>query len=137
MLTQIEKLRLEVADTDVTLPILSDDEYAYFLEKNSDNISRAALDAARTILLKLSQRTDDQVDIFSIKGSKAASEYRLALQLFLTNPNLNPVLQNCQGYFGGVSISDMQANGANSDNNIVTNPYTEYKQTLPFDFFKV
>ena len=33
-LTTVQKIRLEVGDNDVTFPILTDDEYKYFLSKN-------------------------------------------------------------------------------------------------------
>ena len=120
--TDIQKVRIEVADLDPGLPLLADDEYAYLLEKNNNSIVRASVDAARIILLKLSQQTDETVSIFSVKGSKAAEQYRLALELYIKNPQLNPLYNNLQGYFGGVSISDMEANVANPDNNIVENP---------------
>ena len=119
--TDIQKVRIEVADLDPGLPLLADDEYAYLLEKNNNSIIRASVDAARIILLKLSQQTDETVSIFSVKGSKAAEQYRLALELYIKNPQLNPLYNNLQGYFGGVSISDMEANAANPDNNIVEN----------------
>lgn len=130
-LTQIQQVRLEVADFDPAFPILSDEDYSYFLTKNNNSITRTALDAAKTILLVLSQRTDDTVDIFSIKGSKAASEYRLALKMFLSDPNLNPVYNNAQGWVGGISKSEMQANNTNTDNNIILNPYTENCSKFP------
>lgn len=138
-LSNIEKVRLAVADTDIALPILADSSYEYFLEKNSNNINRSALDAARTILLTLATRGDQTVDILSIKGSKAAEQYRLALQMFLKSPDLNPVLNNCQGYAGGISLSDMQANNDAIDNNIVTTPDTTvYTQiSSSGDYFKV
>ena len=120
--TDIQKVRIEVADLDPGLPLLADDEYAYLLEKNNNSIVRTSVDAARIILLKLSQQTDETVSIFSIRGSKAAEQYRLALELYIKNPQLNPLYNNLQGYFGGVSISDMEANVANPDNNIVENP---------------
>ena len=120
--TDIQKVRIEVADLDPGFPLLADDEYSYLLEKNNNSIVRASVDAARIILLKLSQQTDETVSIFSVKGSKAAEQYRLALELYIKNPQLNPLYNNLQGYFGGVSISDMAANNANCDNNIVTNP---------------
>ena len=120
--TDIQKVRIEVADLDPGFPLLVDDEYSYLLEKNNNSIVRASVDAARIILLKLSQQTDETVSIFSVKGSKAAEQYRLALELYIKNPQLNPLYNNLQGYFGGVSISDMEANVANPDNNIVENP---------------
>jgi hypothetical protein len=120
--TDIQKVRIEVADLDPGFPLLVDDEYTYLLEKNNNSIIRASVDAARIILLKLSQQTDETVSIFSVRGSKAAEQYRLALELYIKNPQLNPLYNNLQGYFGGVSISDMEANAANPDNNIVENP---------------
>ena len=120
--TDIQKVRIEVADLDPGFPLLADDEYSYLLEKNNNSIVRASVDAARIILLKLSQQTDETVSIFSIRGSKAAEQYRLALELYIKNPQLNPLYNNLQGYFGGVSLSDMSANNSNADNNIVENP---------------
>lgn len=120
--TDIQKVRIEVADLDPGFPLLVDDEYSYLLEKNNNSIVRASVDAARIILLKLSQQTDETVSIFSIRGSKAAEQYRLALELYIKNPQLNPLYNNLQGYFGGISISDMQKNNTNCDNNIVVSP---------------
>ena len=132
-LTDIQKLRLEVGDVDVSFPILDDTSYEYFLEKHSNNLNRAGLDAARAILFQLSTRNSETVDVFSVKNTSAES-YRQALLLYIKDPNLNPLYKNLQGYFGGVSISDMEANAANPDNNIVENPgKTEsLYQTGPF-----
>ena len=120
--TDIQKVRIEVADLDPGFPLLSDDEYSYILEKNNNSIVRASTDAARIILLKLSQQTDETVSIFSVRGSKVADQYRLALELYIKNPQLNSLYNNLKGYFGGVSLSDMDANNSNADNNIVENP---------------
>lgn len=134
MLTTIQQVRLLTQDNTPGLYIISDDEIQFLLDRNFSNINRAALDAARVILLNLAQRTDDQVDIITVKGSKAAEQYRLALILFLRDPNLNPVLQNTQAYFGGVSKADMLANDVTLDNNIVSTPYTE-KLVFPVSAF--
>lgn len=135
-LNDIEKVRVLVADTDITLPILPDITYEYFLEKNSGSVSRASMDAARSILFNLSMRGDEQVDIFSIKGSKAAESYKQALTLYLKDPYSNPVLQNCQGWVGGVSVSQMQTNDDNTDNNIVKRPSVSYTG-IPTGFFTI
>jgi hypothetical protein len=119
-LTLIQQCRLAVADMDPAFPLLTDDSYEYFLEKNNDNVTRASLDAAKTILLILSQRGSETVDIFSVTGGhKSAEQYRLALQLFLKSPELNPLMTSATVYAGGISLSDMQANIDNSDNNTV------------------
>lgn len=133
--TLIQQVKLEVADLDQAFPLLSDADYDYLLLKHNNSVVRAAVDAARIILLLLSQRTDETVDVFSVRGSKAAEQYRLALELYIKNPQLNPLYQNLKGYVGGVSISDMEANNAGLDNNIVENPgKTEsLYQTGPFN----
>ena len=132
-LTDIQKLRVEVGDTDVSFPILDDTSYEYFLEKHSNNLNRAGLDAARAILFQLSTRNSETVDVFSVKNTSAES-YRQALLLYIKDPNLNPLYKNLKGYVGGVSISDMEVNNADLDNNIVENPgKTEsLYQTGPF-----
>ena len=134
MLNNIQKVRVECADTDPTFPILPDSTYIYLLEKNYDSITRSAMDAARIILMHLSQRGTETVDIFSIKGSSAAESYRQALILYIKDPNNNPLYQNCQAWFGGVSVSQMQANDANLDNNIVQQPSVSY-DTVPTGYF--
>ena len=115
--------RYEVGDTSVELPILADSEYTYFLEKNSENIRRSSLDAAKTILLKLSLNSKDSVvDVLSIKTSQQADQFRKALQLYIKSPELNGMYSTVTAWAGGISKSDMQANIDNLDNNAVLPP---------------
>ena len=134
-LTLIQQVRLNVQDNTPGLYIISDDEITYLLEKFNNNVDKASYQAAKIILLNLAQRSDETIDIFSIKGSKSATEYRLALELFLKDPANNPLYQNLKGYVGGVSISDMEANNANCNNNIVVSPSEpdELVYTGPFN----
>lgn len=135
-LTPIQQVRLIIADNEPGLYILSDDEIEFYIEQAGGNVNRAAVGAARTVLLKLAQRGEESVDIFSIKGSKAASEYRLALQLFIKDPNLNALGGNLKGWVGGISRTEMLLNDMVLDNNIVTSP-TEDRfpiVTGPFTF---
>ena len=118
----VANLRIELGDTDTALPIMSDSEYQYFLDKNSGSLRRAAMDAAKSIIFKLSMRTDETVDIFSIKGSSASKSYMQALKMYISNPDMNPVYNNAMPYAGGISKSDMIANDANLDNNIFVPP---------------
>lgn len=117
----VHAIRIELGDTS-ELPVMSDDEITYFLSKNNWNIQRTCLDVAKSMLLKLSMISDQTVDIFSIRGSAAAKQYMQALKMYISDPNLNQTLQNLQGYAGGISKADMQANDANLDNNIVNQP---------------
>ena len=138
-LTPIQIIRLTVQDSTPGLYIISDDEIQYFLDKNEGNLNRTSLDCARVILLNLSMRGNAVVDILSLSGSKVASEYRLALQMFLRDPSMNPVLTNCQGYAGGISVSDMQSNVDNTDNNYARVPDDIPVQPLvyPSDYFRI
>lgn len=130
----IQALRYELGDTSPELPIMSDDEYSYFLSKNDYVVRRAAMDAAKSIMLKLSMRDDSVVDIFSIKGSAAARNYMQALQLYIKNPDLNSLYEKVQGYAGGISKQDMLSNDSNLDNNIVKQPTSETFTYRPSSF---
>lgn len=121
-LTPIQEVRLAVQDNTPGLYIISDEEVQYFLDKNNGSIVRASLDAAKVILLNLSMRGDSTVDILSIRGSKAAEQYRLALQLFIRDPYLNPVLSTVNIYAGNISKEDYNNNELNADNIYVASP---------------
>ena len=123
----VHALRIELGDTDVNFPLMSDAEYRYFLDKNDWSIRRASLDAAKSMLMKLSLRPDESFDIFSIKGSAAAKQFMSALQMYIKNPDLNPIYTNAMPYAGGISKSDMEANNANTDNNTIVTPTQDVK----------
>ena len=121
-LSLIEQVRFLVQDNTVGLYVISDAEIEYLLERNNQSVNRASVEAARVILFNLSTRSDEVVDVFSIRSSQAAKAYMEALKLYIRDPNLNQVGNNLQGYVGGISLEDMQANDANLDNNIFINP---------------
>lgn len=135
MLTPIQECRVQVGDMDVNFPILDDSTYDYFLSKNNNSVRRASLEAARTILFQLSMRTDETVDIFSVKGGKAAEQYRLALALFLKDPSLNPVFTSAKIYAGGISNSDINTNNNMFDNNSVDAQFDRVKLVNTSDPF--
>ena len=119
----ISACRTEVGDVVIELPILADSEYTYFLEKNSENIRRASLDAAKTILLKLSLNSKSStVDVLSVNTTMVAGDYRKALQLYIKSPELNGMYSTVTAWGAGISKSDMQANIDNLDNNAVLPP---------------
>ena len=125
MLTPIQQIRVAVGDVDVQFPILDDSTYEYFLSKNNDSVRRASMDAAKSILMQLSMRGDQTIDIFTVKGGKSAEQYRMSLQMFLRDPNMNPVLSLANGYAGGISKSDMNSNNSKADTNFVNTPGLE------------
>ena len=135
MPTPIEAVRMEVQDNaGPGLHIIDDTTIQYFLDKNNGSVARASLDTARAMLMKLSQQGNESVDILSLSGSKVAAEFRLALELYLRNPTLNPILSTIRGYAGGISISDIESNNANLDNNIVQSSGASFRVTST-DYF--
>ena len=130
----VKAIRIELGDTSPEFPIMSDEEIRYFLDKHDWSIRRASIDVAKSMLLKLSMRTDESVDIFSVKGSGAAKQFMQALQMYITNPDLNPIYQNAMPYAGGISKSDMEQNDMNLDTNFIVPP-TSGPSQLPKGFF--
>jgi hypothetical protein len=118
----VKAVRIELGDTSPEFPIMSDDEIRYFLDKSDWSVRRASLDTAKSMLMKLSLRSDESVDIFSIKGTGTAKQFMQALQAYIKNPDLNPVYQTLLPYAGGISKSDMETNNSLLDNNIFINP---------------
>lgn len=116
--TPIEQVRLEIADNDPVMPTLSDEEIQYFLDKHNGSVRKASLDAAKTILFKIAAFTNEVVDVLEYRGSDYFKQYKEALMLYIKNPEYGAISQ-AKGYFGGVSLSDIEANMLNSDNNTV------------------
>lgn len=116
---QILAVRMEVGDTEISLPILSDSEYEYFIDKNSGSIARSSIDAAKTLLFKLSIASSDEVvGILSLKTSKQAAAYMEALKLYIRDPSLNPLYQNATLWAGNISRTEISTNNNTLDNNI-------------------
>lgn len=114
-----EKVRWNIQDTEAGLYILDDTTIDYTLTKNNGSIDRASLDAARMVLLRLSLNSIDSItDVISVKTSKQAEQYRLALQLYISNPLLNPLISNVGGWAGNVSKTEMLNNNSDPDNYI-------------------
>lgn len=132
-LTAIQQVRLLVQDNDVTFPFLSDDEITFFLERNENNVDRCALECARVILLQLSLRGNETVDIFTISSSKGVSSYKDALLAFIKNPQLNPLYNGITPYAGGISLSDMETNNTTDDVNFVCTPLMPYTSVETFE----
>lgn len=119
MFTDIEKVRLEIADTELPpFQIMSDAEIQYFLDKNSGSIRRASLDCAKSILFKLSSQVDSRADVLELYGSQRFRAYKEALMIYLKDQNFS-IVGFCQPYAGGISKEDIYNNLTNSDNNYV------------------
>ena len=118
-LTDIQKIKLELGLVDGASDILSDEEIAYFLEKNNNSIRKAALDAAKTVLFILSTRVHEKIEMLEIWGHTWFENYMKTLQMYLNDPNYSIALENAKAYAGGISVSDIRSNINNPDNLVV------------------
>lgn len=120
-LTSIQKLKLEIGLTGEADTLLTDDEITYFLDKNTNSIKRASLDAAKTVLFMLSQqlheRSGNELEIW---GHTWFENYMAALKLYINNPNFNIAIEQAKAYAGGISVTDIVANVVNPDNLVVS-----------------
>lgn len=127
-------IRYELNDNQPGLYILDDSTITYYLEKNQGSISASAIDCCKAILFRLSMDSSDStVDILTLKGSKAAESYRLALQLYLRDPSLNPLMKSANPYAGNISKQDMLDNNSNPDTNFVSSINEMYETRIPSD----
>ena len=110
----IDEIRLRLGDIDPYFPLMGDEEYQYFLDKNLTALTAALLGAAQSLLFYISRYTRERTGMIEVYGSEAFSNYLAAYKLLLKNPlgalNLAPV-----PYFGGISKADVQAVRADSD----------------------
>lgn len=126
--TPIQTVRIEIGDNDPVLPLLTDDEVQYFLDKNGSSIRKASMDAARAILFRLASFTNEEVDVLVYRGSDYFKQYAEALKMYIKNPEYGAVSQ-AMGYVGGVSISDITNNNLNPDNN-----YVRVQKAIPVEY---
>lgn len=127
--TDIEKVKIEVGvDLTDPLPIIADDEIQYFLEKNSNSVRKASLDVAKTILFKLSSIVSERADVLEYRGSDYFKQYKEALMMYISNPEFASV-SRAMGYVSGISISDINSNYDNPDNN-----YVKVEKSIPIDY---
>ena len=118
-LTGIQKIKLELGLVDGASDILSDEEIAYFLEKNNNSIRKAALDAAKTVLFILSTRVHEKIEMLEIWGHTWFENYMKTLQMYINDPNYSIALESAKAYAGGISVSDIRSNINNPDNLVV------------------
>ncbi|MEG1400754.1 MAG: hypothetical protein RSC45_13470, partial [Acinetobacter sp.] len=75
MLSPIEVVRLEIGLVGEAVDLLTDEEIQYFLEKNNDNVRKASVDAAKTVIFILSQRVHERASELEIWGHDWFNNY--------------------------------------------------------------
>lgn len=109
-----DQIRLNVGDIWPDMEMLSDEEYEYFLQLCENNVNRATMYAARSILFKIARMVRERTGDIEVYGGDWFTNYMKALELILKDPNISISL--AVPYAGGISVSDMEANRCNPDN---------------------
>lgn len=114
-LTPVEQVKLEIGLNGLPVPILTDDEIQYFLDKNNGSVRRAALDAAKTVLFILSRYVRERTGEIEVYGEQYFRSYMDALNLYIKDPNYSIAIASAKPYAGGISRADAIANATNPD----------------------
>lgn len=112
--------------------LITDGEIDWFISQTGGDTTFAAVKVARNILFKLSQKVRSRFDGMELYSDQAFDQWSKALQMFIeVNDPENPkaslaiALTKANGYAGGISVSDIQANYENLDNNVIV-PQREF-----------
>lgn len=116
MLTPIEQVKLEIGLSRLEETILTDDEIQYFLTKNNNNIRRASMDAAKTVLFYISRYVHEKSGLeLEIWGHTWYENYMKSLELYIRDPNYSMAIEKARPYAGGISFTDVKENISNPD----------------------
>lgn len=123
----VDRVRVAVSDT-AEIPYLNDDTIQFYIDKNNGNERKAVIECGLVILGILSRGASySKVNEIIFDGKNSAKAYKDFL-LMITNPRYSGDVMG--GYAGGISISDMEANEADTDNNLRPNLEVEQNKTL-------
>lgn len=116
-LTDVQKIKLELGLFGEADDILTDDEISYFLEKNNNNIKKACLDTAKTVLFYLAQLIHERSTAdLEMWNHTWYENYMKTLEMYINNPSYNIDITSLKPYCGGISIADIRDNINNEDN---------------------
>lgn len=113
-----DKLRLELGDTDEDAPLYNDDEIAYFLAEESNDIQKARLRAAEAAVFLLARAYDFETDGQKYARSQMSKAYaamakQLRAQGVTTSADVNGVstidVTVIDGYSSDIPNSEVQA----------------------------
>ena len=117
MTKPIDRIRVVIGDTNVPT-YLSDTEIQLFLDQHPASEKSATIASAYGVLAKMAMTsTFSRVDVLQEDKRQIAKNYADFIKMTMLNPLY--AQRAVRTYAGGVSKSDMAANDANPDNNIV------------------
>ena len=114
----IDRIRLLTGDVDSYDEGLSDEVYIYVYKRNNNNENLSALECLRYLLAKYANYVTEKAGGLFVKESERYEQYRSLYDMYTKNP-ATMLLNTPKPFAGGISISDMQTNEANPDNNVI------------------
>lgn len=109
----IDQIRLKLGDTSEPY-ILDDAVYQYLLDKNNQDVYRTSVEALEAIVASFAKMADEVVGDEEYRWGDVYTRYRDLLDDLKSNPvNAAAWLP----FAGGISVSDSDANNANTDAN--------------------
>lgn len=116
--SDIDKVRVNVADTDPDDELISNDLYQYWLDSESDTdkkVNSATVEAVDFLVAKFARYTEEKTGEVQAKYQHLYEHYK-DLSDRIKDP-VNGILSAPQIYAGGISCADIEANNDNPDNN--------------------
>lgn len=101
-----DEVRFYIGDVDSADWQLSDEEIAFLLSQESDNATRAAIRAARTLYARFTRLVDKTVGDLSISYSQRAKQYLDLISQLETQAAL--ATNAARPYAGGISKTEKQ-----------------------------
>jgi len=116
----IDRIRLNVGDTDLYDEGLSDNIYTYLLTKYDSNEGQSSLEALKMLVNKYASYVDEKAGDLSTKDSQRYNQYRELLEKATKDPTQS-FLKTGNPYVGGISLQDRLSNPSSNPFRI-TNP---------------
>jgi hypothetical protein len=112
--SDIDKVRLNVGDTDSSDVEYPEEIYQYTLDNNAGDIGLATIDMLKLLVAKYAGACEEEVGDVLVKFQQAFQGYVDLLDKFLKDPSYS-LLGVITPYAGGLSFSEREADACNTD----------------------
>ena len=117
--SDIDKVRINIADTDPCEELISKELYQWFLDESpvpASKVQYATIKAVGYLVARYAGYTEEETNDVKVKYQFLYQQYK-DLQDRLTKDPSYSLSGAPQIYAGGISCSDIESNNSNSDNN--------------------
>ena len=125
----VDRVRLYTGDIDEYEEGLTDDVYLYVLGKYDGSETKAAVECLRYLVSKYASYVTEKAGGLFVKESERFEQYKKLLDMYTKDPR-TMLYKAGTPFAGGISVSDMEDNRCEPDNNLqkitmssVDNPY--------------